>query len=36
MVDAVRIGSANWNQMGPFMKVNLCGTVPFQFRTGPV
>ena len=34
-VDPVRIGSAIWYQMGPLMKVILCGTVPFQFRTGP-
>ena len=32
LVDLVRIGSAIWYQM----KVILCGTVPFQFRTGPV
>ena len=36
LVDLVRIGSATWYQMGPFMKVILCGTVPFQFRTGPM
>ena len=27
---------AVWYQMGPLMKVILGGTVPFQFRTGPV
>ena len=36
MVDLVRIGSAIWYQMGPLMKVIPCGTVPFQFRIGPV
>ena len=38
LVDPVRIGSAIaiWYQMGPLMKVILYGTVPFQFRTGPV
>ena len=36
LVDPVRIGSAYWSQMGPLMKVILCGTVPFQFRTGHV
>ena len=36
LVDPVRIGSVIWYQMGRFMKVILCGTVPFQFRTGPV
>ena len=36
LVDPVRIGSAIWYQMGPRMKVILCGTVPFQFGTGPV
>ena len=36
MVDPVRIESAIWYQMDPLMKVILCGTVPFQFRTGPV
>ena len=36
LVDAVRIGSAIWYQTGPLMKVILFGTVPFQFRTGPV
>ena len=35
MVDPVRIGSPIWHQMGPLMKVISCGTVPFQFRTGP-
>ena len=35
LVDPVRIGSAIWYQMGPFMVI-LCGTVPFQFRTCPV
>ena len=33
LVDPVRIGSAIWYQMGPLMKVILCGTVPFQFGT---
>ena len=32
----VRIRSAVWYQMGPLLKVILHGTVPFQFRTGPV
>ena len=36
LMDPVRIGSAIWYQMGPLMKVILCGTAPFQFRTGPV
>ena len=36
LVNPVRIGSAIWCQMGPLMKVILCGTVSFQFRTGPV
>ena len=36
LVDPVWIGSAIWYQMGPLMKVILCGTIPFQFRTGPV
>ena len=35
-VDPVRIRSAIWYQMGPLMKVILCGTVLFHFRTGPV
>ena len=35
LVDPVRIGSAIWYQMGLLMKVILCGTEPFQFRTGP-
>ena len=35
-VDSVRIGSAIWYQMGPLMKVIVCGTVLFLFRTGPV
>ena len=30
LVYPVRIGSAVWYKMGPY------GTVPFQFRTGPV
>ena len=29
LMDPVRIGSAIWYQMGPLMKVILCGTVPF-------
>ena len=36
LVDPILIGSAIWYQLGPLMKVILCGTVPFQFRTGPV
>ena len=36
LLEPVRIGSAVWYQMGPLMKVILCGTVPFQFGTGPV
>ena len=36
LVDLVRVGSAIWYQMGPLMKVISYGTVPFQFRTGPV
>ena len=36
LVDPVRIGSAIWYQMGPLMKVIIYGTVPIQFRTGPV
>ena len=36
LVDPVRIGSAIWYLLGPLMKVILCGTVPFQFRSGPV
>ena len=36
LVDPVLIGSAIWYQMGSLIKVILCGTVPFQFRTGPV
>ena len=36
MVDPVRIGSAIWYQMSPLMTVIPQGTVPFQFRTGPV
>ena len=36
LVDPVRIGSAIWYQMGPLMKVILCGILPFQFRTGTV
>ena len=36
LVDPVRIVSAIWYQVGPLMKVILCGTVLFQFRTGPV
>ena len=36
LVDPVWFGSAIWYQMGPLMKVILYGTVPFQFRTGPV
>ena len=36
LVDSVRIGSAIWYQMGPLMNVILCGTVPFQFITGPM
>ena len=35
LADPVRIGSAIWYQMGQ-LKVILCGTVPFHFRTGPV
>ena len=34
--DPVRIGSAIWYQMGTLMKVLLCGTISFHFRTGPV
>ena len=36
LMDPVRIGSAIWYQIGPLMKVILCGTVTFQFRTGTV
>ena len=36
LVDPVRIGSDISYQIGPLMKVILCGTLPFQFRTGPV
>ena len=36
LVDPVRIGSAIWYQTGPLMKVILCRTVLFQFRTGSV
>ena len=36
LVDLVRIGSAIWYQMSPLIKVMLCGTIPFQFRTGPM
>ena len=36
LADPVRVGSAIWYQMGPLMKVILCGTIQFQFRTGPV
>ena len=36
LVDTVRIGYAILYQMDPLMKMILCGTVPFQFRTGPV
>ena len=36
LVDPVPIGSAIWYQMGLLRKVILCGTAPFQFRTGPV
>ena len=36
LVDPVRIGSGMWYQMGPLVKVILCGTVPLQFRTGPM
>ena len=35
LMDPVRIGFAIWYQMGPLMVI-LCGTVPFQFRTGPL
>ena len=31
--DSVRIGSAIWYQMGPIMKLILCGTGPFHFGT---
>ena len=34
LVDPIRIGSAIWYQIGPLMKVILCGIVPFQFITG--
>ena len=33
--DLVQIGPAIWYQMDPLMKVILCGTIPFQFSTGP-
>ena len=36
LVDPVRIRSAIWYQLDPLMKVILCGTIPFHFRTGPV
>ena len=36
LADPVRIGSAIWYQMGQLMKVILCGTVSFHFRTGTV
>ena len=36
LVDPVRIGSAIWHQMGPLVKGILCGTIPFQFKTGTV
>ena len=36
LVDLARIESAIWYQLGPLMKVILCGTVSLQFRTGPV
>ena len=36
LVDPVRILNAICYQMGPLMRVILSGTVPFQFRTGPV
>ena len=36
LVDLVWFESAIWYQTGPLMKVILYGTVPFQFRTGPV
>ena len=36
LVDPVRIGSAIWYQIGPFMKVIKYGTVPFQLGTGPM
>ena len=36
LMDPVRIGSAIWYQMGPLMKVILCGTILFQLGTGPV
>ena len=36
LVDPVRIRSAGWYKMGPLMKVIPYGTVPFQFRTGPM
>ena len=36
LVDPVRIGSAIRYQIGLLMKVILCGTLPFQFRSGPV
>ena len=36
LADPVWIGSAIWYQMGPIMKLIPYGTVPFQFRTGPM
>ena len=36
LVDPVLIGFDICYQMGPLMKVILCGTVRFQFRIGPV
>ena len=36
LLDPVRIGSAIWYQVDPLIKVIPYGTVPFQFRTGPV
>ena len=37
LVDPVLIGLiAIWNQMDPFMRAIPYGTVPFQFRTGPL
>ena len=36
LVGQIRIESAIWYQMVPLMKVIPYGTVPFQYRTGPV
>ena len=35
LVDPVRIGSTIWYQMGPVVKVILCGTVPSHLEPVP-